>query len=94
MRIEENAAEFDIVCGLDEEIDIRGGEIVGLAGGDHGVDNAERFGGRDVVKGDSENRNRSRGWMRKTLPGFVHCFTRQPGTFIVTKRKILSSGFG
>jgi hypothetical protein len=53
--IEQDAAEFDVFLGLDEEIDVGGDEVVRLARGDHAVDGFDGLGSGDVVEGHAED---------------------------------------
>ena len=58
VRIEKNTAEFNIVRGLDQKINIRGDEIVRLTRGNHLVDELKRFCGGDVIERDPQNGDR------------------------------------
>jgi hypothetical protein len=70
--IEKDAAEFDIVRGLDEKIDIGGDEVMGPARSDHIVNDPERFGGANIVERNAENRDRRGCGERKALLESVH----------------------
>ena len=68
--------ERDIVQGLDEEIDIGGGEVMGLPGRHHVFDQRDGFVGGDVVERDAENGHRRGGAAtgRNIEPGGLVCF--------------------
>src|SRR3954467_721869 len=57
MRIKKNPAQFNVVRGLYEEIDISGRQIMRPAGEDHLLDHADGFRAADVIEGDAEDRN-------------------------------------
>ena len=72
VSIEENPAKFHIVSRLDNEIDVRRGQVMRPAGGYHPLDNIHRLGRGEIIERNAKNGDRRSAGKREVILDLVH----------------------